>query len=1625
MSILPKIEKDANGLPIIKGVQDQPQYYTKDQIAYSDLLKTAEQMKGEKGNNIVKLLRENPSNAAGLIVSSGLAGLTPGNSLTKNLVELNRVTKEARDLDTQEKYNLESTKKFEGTIAGKFWSALKSASRGVTAVSLFPIEIVNAQFSNAAKNLSAIYHQWADGKKLNKDEAINDYKNMFAQTTLGQVASDAVGGRGVHLGSGFFPSESEGAGLAARKKQLETFSIKVAGKFDENGHQIYRPYSFVDPVSWMLTGGAYGQKWLGGLEGQTAQVIDGVGELVASFYVDPFIAASKINKAANVVKEIDRTKKGRDSARNIVAEKEFLLKDEIATKKVNDLRQELLSASGLSLSFTGAPNKVVIADRLKLAVEEQTKIRDAYGNVTVQAEPIANFISGKHMSPIIDKIISITSPARIFELGKGKIPAHLAADLATASTRDEVLRAFAPFVNNGDVVGGILKTGTTIGIGRKVLGGAAVRSLSRSAHVQNIGKGLSELYNGVPIVKKVGDVASGVKRKYNTIIPNGALFNVNDRDALVEVARNHLSTGRVSVIETEKLLNKIITAESSSTAANEASVGVFKAILAANKDKVSPELLGQLEDAARIYKESQVKLNSYWATAHVNGATIEIMPSLRGKGVTVSGPHLDSELLHDHVFIPGAKDIMDIISRVNKVPLGSGSRAALDYAIGDVWKKFQLVRPAFVVRNIMEEQVRIFAVGHNSVFNNPVAFVAMWLGRDDGPAWRQAIARFDNTRDTLYGKSFKSMTKEEEINDLNAILRGKYSYTNSIAENTAIGSSNMRTDRVLQNKNVATVGIKHERAWDGIANQIRIMRNDPFMKKVAQTADNDQARQETVDYFISGGGRPALNRFVEAKGPKLQVLLEADTLEQYLFSGVNIDGALRSVSGRIDEITGGVQQFRQIIADGKITIGNKTLEIPTAEQEAAFLRESKSVGKGVLRVPIKKGNSSMHRLFAEQLKDAFASVGKWSDNFLVNVPDNVSSAGSQADKNFMTALTDAFFDISVSFEKTTSMGPEFRMAYWDAIRSLSTSLDAGAIASLEKLANKSLPNIRTVSGKPVGRNHPVWDAFKRVDKNNPGLVTIDEAHNYASRVASNTVKDLFYNATEKNLFWHQFRLIVPFGQAWENTIKQWSKLSFDNPVQVYKISKSLDWLSSSKSSAIYGLTDINDFYDPNQGFFYNDPETDEKRFWVPFAGTIMAGVSNAFSGRNPFSGGTPIAFSASPSSFNFAVGSGSVLPPIGPGLTLPTTVLDSFGMNPTDMLPDSLRKSVTDYIAPFGTKDITAGLGIFDAFLSGNWSRVIGGVSGIEAGYAAAFKPTMTYLANGGDFNIQDPLDQARLIEQTNHFARWFGFWRGITGMGSPATLIPEALAQDKDGKTTLQTALWNDFKTIEQSNNNNRDRSVADFIDLYGPEAIFALTSNKAGASGLPTYEMIKEDPTIVAEFPDIFGYIYPNANFSQAMYKWSLKSAGGRLSAKEILEQANDLRFYAAKDRLLVRATAENWTKDQQTAAMKELKTSYGGGVNKLVDVGMSEKVDIQLRKATQDPRFADSDAMIGARDYLYLYDIALNKVKASGLTTLDNKASAPLKDWLIGESAKIIERNPAFQKIFWAFFSRELGA
>jgi hypothetical protein len=168
-----------------------------------------------------------------------------------------------------------------------------------------------------------------------------------------------------------------------------------------------------------------------------------------------------------------------------------------------------------------------------------------------------------------------------------------------------------------------------------------------------------------------------------------------------------------------------------------------------------------------------------------------------------------------------------------------------------------------------------------------------------------------------------------------------------------------------------------------------------------------------------------------------------------------------------------------------------------------------------------------------------------------------------------------------------------------------------------------------------------------------------------------------------------------------------------------------------------------------------------------------------------------------------------------------------------------------------------------------------------------------------------------------------------------------------------------------------------------------------------------------------------YPNGELSQVLYRYhQQRGAFEKMSTKDIMKKATQIRYYAALDRLNARSVAEGWDSSQLKEAKTSITKAYGQrDLTFDISTGKQTKWERQLRAATQDENLADSEAVVGLTDYMYLRDKVLAELDKVGLKTLNNAASEPQRAFLADQASKIIERNPDFQKIFYAYFKREL--
>ena len=1609
----PTIKKDAKGNYIVEGTIDRN--LTQQQLDYIDLQQQAAVLTGSAGDELRKTISSNPTASAGVVAGLYQNGSIGSSKLVDTFIEIDAQTKAKRELDQLKENQRISNENFKNKFLGipyNVWTGIKGFSRLTTAGLFAPVESVINTFGNMVAAA-------ATGKRPNTVwEGIDQ---TYAVQSIKQLIKEGK----IDAGSGFFINEESGVGFRVRQEKLKQGKILVLDDegekvLDTEGNPLYRPYSPIDPVSFVMTGG--------NLESGTARLINAIGEIGLMIYMDPVTKVNKVLKAKRAIVKSEAYAKGRASAEDL--KKLTALDAEIAAASDEFIKakQELEIfdlAPGLNSVAAGqkAEFQKVFDDKLlkltKLDEESQTLKKGT------DYDALAKFLNGDSAKPILNEIAEMDDWYDIWQAsrrrGKAGFTTSQAVALAGAKDRNQVLEVLAPFIADGSVVQNVLESGTATS---RALNNVTKGSVARPA------QGITGwAVKGIKKIPAAERLYNGLSKSYTTYVPKqGSLVHYADKDALVEVVTNFGRALKVDETVLKGLVNDIVFNVDPKVSAFQASTKVYDAVFKANAAAFEKAGIGadKLKELTKIFTKNAEEQSKYWAELHRGGASIDFVVS-DGRKITLSGPHLESERLNSMIYFPPATELMKEISRVGKYSqyvrgFSRSTYNATDTFTNNYWKRILLTRPAYIIRNIGEEQIRIMLNGHISFYNNPLAAIAMWQGSDKGPAWKQLINSFDKYQHNVFGKNIKLSAAEEIANETVASAN-KSGYISLLSDK--MRGSRGEVDKVSVLRGYNLVYSKDEKWYLGLANEIRILNQDNIAKIVARTAPGKEA--DTISYLLYGEGKSTWNKFVEGiQNPETKSFLNTyEGASAYLFTGKDSAGRVTSLRGRIEQVAGqdgaSFQAIIKLIGDGVVETSGYSLKVPKEADDALnSVKNAQQISFG------KKKIKDANEQFANELKKAFAGIANW-DNVAMKVPQEVAVISKQKQSAFEN-LTDGFFDFSVKLEKNSSMGPEWRQKYWDVVSDVIYAADADAITQISKIAPQSvLPLLNPDGTKKIGIDHSFWKNVKKADGS--GTMTLDEINAYADRVASQHVKELFYDASRKRLLWHQLRLVAPFGQAWADTITKWTKLAFDNPAEVYKIARGLEFLQSPQSSALYELTDAKDYYDPNQGFFFTN-SFGQRSFFVPYMSTGMNFLTNFFS-QGKISGEGPFGSQGSPQSFNFAIGSG-ILPGFGPGLTIPLNILEGFGFDPLKVLPPSTREFAEKIIFPFGRQDLSTAPGLIQAVTTNNIARISSGIFGFEEGYAASFAPTMNYLASSGEYNLDDLRDQNRLIEDSDIFARMFTMFRGAFGLASPVSISPADLTKDKSGDTMLVASLKSDFTDLEKRYSGDRNKAYADFFDLYGPEQVFALISSYSGPNGtvtpptnLASYQMILRDPSVINDYPEIYGYFYPNGGFSMELFNWNKRRGKSELlTTKQIMEKATNLRYYAARERVLTKSIGEQWTSTKTSAVLSNLSDSFNLiGKKSVSDASKDDRILNQLRQASQDERFLDSESVAGIRDYLYLRDktLTLNGKKPNDSLAL--KGFETQRTYLAEQALEIIKRNPEFQKVFYYFFKREL--
>lgn len=1182
-------------------------------------------------------------------------------------------------------------------------------------------------------------------------------------------------------------------------------------------------------------------------------------------------------------------------------------------------------------------------------------------------------------------------------------------------------------------------------------------------------------------------------------LPAGRVVSLSNPDDVIGALISYGKSGRIDDEIIAKYVGKVSMAEGTAgmVAANRnALTGMFDEIsdnlveeLSKTADFIQifrgrkgkarkKELLTQMRNSTALYMGGRFKLRGEAAEDVATDTAATGMVADNGAKLDFPSIQLETEIAEGFVNLPSVDEWRQAFNRFTLAmqryeAVGKG----WDFAFGlydDFFRTSLLAfRAAYILRNSAEMQFRMFLNGHSSVFSDPLVLTGMVVA-DARYARKTQLynKRFDLTKEALKKRAGKGGKVTDD--DVRAII-GEPPKQSKLAE-----SFNMYADTVLDtkfttlDKDIAAANYVDDffalireansltdprvykyaarAGWrpveygnanftDGLANELIMLERSKVARLVAGNRGAsyggalngplDEAAQRSMaqEFMYSDEFASVRQQLLSASDDFKRIFSDEDAAMDFLFTNEN------SVLNRVIRYTGNDADLLDYIRTGNLRDGT-SLFYPRAVKNP-------------------KDKIVQFSSILQKKIDSDSALKNHYKGSQVTVPWN--DFGAQPKRGI--GAFDWFFAQSNKIERLSSVGPEFRMAYWDRVAELAPGVRRSDVGTMWDAAQTTLrPLKRLVGGKAVliGDNHPAWEALRKARKeNSDGLLTAEEIHQLAARHASEVVSGLFYDASRRNNFWYQLRILTPFGQAYGNTMQTWSKLAAKAPIQAYKVAKVLNAVQERDSQAIYELGQEMGFYtdypegtapweqDLNGGFFYSN-NFGQTTFVLPLVGKAVAAPIGIWGKLNGIdTSGFSVDYESPAASANLAFGGDSILPGASP------LVPFALSAGPSD---NEIISKLRDISAPFGDKDLvsSATASWLQRTLAG--MSVIPGIGGIvNSGLGNMLAPGLkgknlndagAMLATSGGYAnyANDPQVQQRFKEDQNELAALLSLIQGAVQNVSPVSPQPSYGAkfgptdnrQDMTARQYSLAYLSTLFNAAYLPRNGN-DSSLAkqEMVADFGVGALYALTGNVKGFTRMPrsaALDWARKNPDLAPAWRDTFELFYPGGDIAQAEAVRWLSRNGFYNQVYKTPDDIEDEVMSSLKriQKLHLDAKYANniITEEQHDQALDELDERYkmsGSNVLTIVDYGAELE---RFNQFSQLPEVQGSDAALGFRRAWILRGQALDRVRAvtgdpeAGLGSQD---AASVYAKYLADIDTITQEHPDF-KLLAGYFKKE---
>ena len=895
---------------------------------------------------------------------------------------------------------------------------------------------------------------------------------------------------------------------------------------------------------------------------------------------------------------------------------------------------------------------------------------------------------------------------------------------------------------------------------------------------------------------------------------------------------------------------------------------------------------------------------------------------------------LFSTQLNNNIFLPDLNKVVKASNQMSKNLRGNMNKLVdkiggensdsfvqfLDWYNSDIFKPLALLKPAWTVKVIGEEQLRLVSRGITNGAYAPIQMIARMFGRsvgvDEGGKLKKGV-------DPLLPSEAASGSWASDL-----------AYDDSLT-----GINNIRVNRrkpVIGSK-WGSVGKGQKEYNESVIKTIYQMVNDEIAQKIAfiesqknlTALQKKQALDVLAKQLKNGPYRQRLEKVVSDVSHPFHKALTNDTVAQeyvyYLRAAVHQQlggNVVRKGDSAYDWVDSFANnELLEVISNGgKFTsVGGKQYDILSSAAIAKSKLKSKKTKK---KLEEKLGNKDFEKLaddyidgkindedFTEIAKVFTDSQGEIADAFLgkyyKDLPEITRGQYSPqfVDQNLYNKTIDNLFTTLMTVPTNKlSRSPAFRRLYWKRVSETIEFLGKDARNEMVQIANKSL--------KEFTQYDPILDGYlKKI--NSAGYSSPKEAITdikiYDKMIASDALtqtKKLLYDISERTVIGDSLRFAFPFLEAYLEIFKTWSDIT----------NKSFGKNLVNLNKLVQSGSEPNPLADPTgqRGFFYTNPVNGEEVFAYPGTGLIQKYMFPELQET-----GVEASFPVYVSSVNLVA---DIMPGIGPIIRVPASY---FRKN----FPEegAINQFLFGDFAP--PRGFVEGVAPFPAWLKKFYQAYKkGGTSSPELNRLFNNTVIDTYkaLIYAGAIDDSTPEGAEEGLKLATNYAQKIFIIRGASQLIGPSgAASPLWSVTEKSGKSLFVEALADTYRDYKAAADGDDYGATQRFIQEFGVDPTAMLTSKSRSVVARPqtifSSEWARKNKDLYEDFKSTAFYLTPtdvDNEFSYDAYLNALEE--GTLAPR------TPGQWVLAKNRLLGSIAYENFLRNTKVGGVTLMNTN-----------------------------------------------------------------------------------------------------